>query len=156
MYNALACQPASNIGAKDYGEIFGFICGADKKACSGISTHPDTGVYGAYSMCSDKHKLGHVLDAYYKNQGNAKDACNFAGKAVINSNVVVAETCKAALSSASVANSIAATATSAAPSGSSTKNPAPGPARSFLAVGDLAMGMYVMGAMAVGGAMVML
>jgi hypothetical protein len=156
MFNSLSCVPASNLKEKDYGDIFGFICGADKAACAGISTDTESGVYGAYSMCSAKQKLGYVLNAYYKNQNSASDACSFKGQAVLNKSASVAETCKAGLASASVANSIAATATGASATATKSSFAAPGPMKNLFTMGDLAVGLYAVVAMAVGAGMVLL
>jgi 1,3-beta-glucanosyltransferase GAS1 len=163
MYKSLTCAPVDDLTPREFGEIFGFICGADKKACAGISATPETGVYGAYSMCSAKQKLGYVLDAYYKNQNNAKDACDFRGKATVVRGSV-ADNCKGALSSASSVNAIAATATAASgnggtgSSGSSggNKENSAGSSRSLFTLGDLAVGLYAVVAMGAGAGVLLL
>jgi len=165
MFNSLSCAPSPDLTPKEFGSIFNYICDADKKACAGISAQPDTGVYGAFSMCDAKQKLGYVLDAYYKNQGKAKDACDFKGAAVLAKNPSVPDNCKSAISSASSVNAIVATATSASGtdggSGSGTgggkkDNSAAGPQRSLFTLGDLAIGLYAMVAMGVRAGVVLL
>ncbi|KAK1756969.1 protein EPD1 [Echria macrotheca] len=157
MFNSLSCVPASGLSTKNYKPIFDFICG-NQATCSGIVANASIGVYGAYSMCNAEQKLGYVLDAYYKSQKSASGACDFQGQANLNKSPSVADNCKSALASASVANSIAATATSASATGTSgSKNLAgAGPSRTFLAMGDVVVGLYAVVAMAVGGAMVVL
>ncbi|KAK3359460.1 Glucanosyltransferase-domain-containing protein [Lasiosphaeria hispida] len=157
MYQSLSCVPAKSLSVKDYGDIFGYICGADPRACSGISGNTTTGVYGAYSMCNATQQLGHVLDAYYKNQNSASTACDFKGQALVTKAAAANDNCKAALASASAANSIAATATGAAATGTSTKNfAAPMPMRNLFSLGDVAVGLYAVVAMGVGAGMVVL
>jgi hypothetical protein len=157
MYDTLSCVPNDGLDSKKFGDIFGFICGAVPSACSGINTNTTTGVYGTYSMCTDKQKLGYVLDAYYKSQKSSASACDFKGQAVLNKSPSAASSCSAALSSASAANSVAATATTA-PKGSSTSTNIAMPlsVKALFSVGDLAVGLYVLVAMGVGATMIVL
>ncbi|KAK0619386.1 Glucanosyltransferase-domain-containing protein [Immersiella caudata] len=163
MYKSLTCAPVDDLTPREFSEIFGFICGNDKKACAGILPSPETGVYGAYSMCNAKQKLGYVLDAYYKNQNSAKDACDFKGKATIVRSSV-ADNCKGALSSASSVNAIAATATAASGNGGSgssgssggDKKNSAGSSRSLFTLGDLAIGLYAVVAMGAGAGVLLL
>ncbi len=85
MFKSLSCAPASDLQAKNYGDIFGYICDHDAKACAGIKHDTEAGVYGPYSMCNPKEQLGHVLDAYYNNQNKGSYACDFDGSAKIQS-----------------------------------------------------------------------
>lgn len=158
MFNSLSCQPKSGLSPDDFGDIFGYICGAVPSACQGINGNTSTGVYGAFSGCGDKQKLGYVLDTYYKSQKSASTACDFKGQAVINKSPSSSGTCGAVLSSASAANSVAATATQATSSStSSSKNIAsPVSIKALFSVGDLAVGLYVLVAMGVGATMVVL
>ena len=157
MYSSLSCQPKSGLSPDSFGDIFGYICGADASACSGINGNTSTGVYGAFSGCTDTQKLGYVLDTYYKDQKMATSACDFDGQAVINSSPSSSGSCSAALSSASAANSVAATATQAASgTASSTNIAAPVSIKALFSVGDLAVGLYVLVAMGVGATMVVL
>lgn len=157
MFSSLSCVPKSGLDEEDYGAIFDYICDADKSACVGISGNVTSGVFGAYSMCGSKEKLGYVLDAYYKNQNRASTACDFKGQAVVTKAASPQGTCSKALSSASAVNSQAATAT--APSGGSAKSSniaAPIPMKNAFTIGELAVGLYVIVAMGVGAGMVLL
>lgn len=156
MFKSLTCVPKKGLDTEDYGEIFGYICGADPKACAGIVGHTENGVYGAYAGCSSTHQLGYVLDRYYKNQNSAATACDFDGKAVVTSAATVNDNCKASLASASSANEIAATATSGSSSASSSSFASPIAQRHFFTIGDMVVGLYVAIAMGVGAGMVML
>jgi hypothetical protein len=158
MFNSLSCQPKSGLSPDKFGNIFGYICGADPSACQGINGNTSTGVYGAYTGCNDQQKLGYVLDTYYKHQNNAATACDFNGQAVINKAAAASGTCSAALSSASAANSVAATATKASSTGStsSTNIAAPVSVKALFSIGDMAVGLYVLVAMGVGATMVVL
>ncbi|KAL2191614.1 glycoside hydrolase family 72 protein [Thermothelomyces heterothallicus CBS 203.75] len=155
MYASLSCVPADDTSTEDYGDIFGYICGKFPDLCAGISGNATEGTYGAYSMCSAKQKLGYVLDQYYKEQGSASDACGFDGKATLQ-DAKEDDKCSKALASASAAND-AATSTGGADSESSSNAAfAAGPMRSGFVLGELAVGLYVLVAMAVGASMVLL
>lgn len=156
MFESLSCIASSSLNDTAYGDIFGYICGQDASLCSGIETNATTGVYGTYSMCNSKQMLGYILDQYYQSQDSSSDACDFDGSATTQS-ASSSSGCKAKLSSASAANSVAATATggstsTASASSSSLANPMS--VKSFFSIGDLAIGLYVVVAMAAGGAMV--
>ncbi|KAL2135258.1 hypothetical protein VTI74DRAFT_9243 [Chaetomium olivicolor] len=156
MYKSLSCVPADNLQAKDYGDIFGYICSAVPAACAGINGNTTSGVYGAYSMCNAKQQLGFVLNEYYNNQNQAKDACDFKGKATLTTASNDSK-CSAALASASSANSVAATSTGDAASHTSSSAAfAAGPMRPLFALGDLVVGAYIVVAMGVGATMVLL
>ena len=164
MYSALSCVPDDSTKTSDYGDLFGYICSAAPSACAGISGNTTTGVYGAYSMCDAKQQLGYVLDQYYLSQKSASDACGFDGKAKLVS-PSAASTCSSALSSASAANSVAATATSGSGSGGTSSSgtaqkssnaAVPGGPRGAFALGELAVGLYVVVAMGLGAGMVLL
>lgn len=164
MYKSLTCVPADDLKPKAYGAIFDFICDASKEACTGINGNTTSGVYGAYSMCGAREKLGYVLDQYYQGQNSAADACDFKGQATLQT-ADDASSCQDALASASSANEIAATATSgadatgAAGAGASESSNAAmpgGPLRGAFALGELAVGLYVVVAMGVGASMVLL
>lgn len=81
MVDNLTCVPSNKVKTDDIGELIGWICGDAGTDCGGISTDPASGVYGAFSMCTPEEKLAWALDAYYKEQGEAEDACDFKGKA---------------------------------------------------------------------------
>lgn len=76
---AVQCNVATD-DADDYGDAFGFICGAGDY-CAAIEHNATTGTYGAISGCSPKQQLAFVANQYYQAQGQASDACNFRGVA---------------------------------------------------------------------------
>ncbi|KUI62796.1 1,3-beta-glucanosyltransferase gel4 [Cytospora mali] len=162
MYNSLSCISSNNLNDTAYGDIFGYVCGLDNGSlCAGIETNATSGVYGAYSMCSSKQMLGYVLDQYYKSQDSNSDSCDFDGSATTQK-ASTDSSCKAKLASASSANAVAATATGGSSSSSSTSSASssslatPMSMKSVFSIGDLAIGLYVVMAMAAGGAMVAL
>ncbi|KAI0536170.1 family 72 glycoside hydrolase [Xylaria digitata] len=166
MFKSLSCAPASSLKEKDYGEIFGYICEQDEKACAGIKHDTEAGVYGPYSMCNPKEQLGHILDAYYNNQNQGSYACDFDGAAEVQSSPKVESSCKASLDKASTAVAEAATATAATSgtgsgSGSDSEtsdNAAPSmmPSGPIFTLGSMAVGLYVLVAMGTGAAMIAL
>ncbi|KAL1838482.1 hypothetical protein VTJ49DRAFT_2620 [Mycothermus thermophilus] len=159
MFSTLACVPADNLKEKDYGEIFGYICGTAPEACVGIGANATTGVYGAYSMCNAREQLGYVLDQYYQIQGGVSSACDFDGKAsLVGGSGQATGKCATLLASASAANEAAATSTGAVDDPSESENAAVafGPARGGFMLGELAVGLYAVAAMAVGATMVLL
>ncbi|KAK0392048.1 hypothetical protein NLU13_1546 [Sarocladium strictum] len=164
MVKAASCGPASDLSTKSYGDMFGFICGAKPDLCKGINGNTTTGVYGAYVGCDAKSKLTYVLDAYYKDQKNAADACDFKGKAAVKSGSNDAN-CKSSLQEAQAHNDKVATATSGADAPFSTSSSkadeedfaVPGAALMRLfSLGDYAVGLYMVVAVAVGGSMIAL
>ncbi len=157
MFSTLSCVPAPGLDVKNYGAIFGYICGADGAACANINTNTTTGVYGPYSMCNDTQKLGVVLDAYYKHQNSASTACDFDGSAKVVKAAGAGGSCSASLASASSAASVAATATAATTAGAKKTNLAvPIPMKNVMTIGDMAIGLYMVVAMGVGAGMVLL
>lgn len=162
MESNVRCTVSSSVDEKDYGKLFGLVCGLKGNPCAGINGNTTTGVYGAFSMCSPKQKLAFALDSYYQSQGSAKDACDFKGQANLVTPKGAASSCSALLSSASASNSFAATATAAKTGGASggaqgTKNvAAPVPIQNAFTIGQVAVGMYVLVAMATGAGMMIL
>lgn len=114
MWESLSCAVTDGTDEEDYGEVFNFICGEDESYCAGIKTVPQSGVYGAYSMCPAKQKLGFVLNEYYQGNGQRADSCDFDGKAEVVTPSSTSSDCSAMLEKASEANKVAATATSGA------------------------------------------
>ncbi|RFU80829.1 glycoside hydrolase family 72 [Trichoderma arundinaceum] len=164
MQNSLSCVRSDDLDTKDYGEIFGFICGKNPKVCAGINGDAANGVYGAYSMCDDSAKLDYVLDTYYQSQSKAASACDFNGQAQVV-NAKPASSCSAALASAAAINKQAATATSpvgggsTADSDSSTSSSAAvagRPVAHLLSMGEMSMALYMGVAMLVGASMIVL
>ncbi|KAL2015722.1 hypothetical protein VTK56DRAFT_4893 [Thermocarpiscus australiensis] len=154
MFKSLSCVPADDLKPTDFGDLFQYVCGQDPDACAGIQGNTTVGVYGAYSMCSAKQQLGYVLDAYYTAQKRDSSACDFKGKATLQSASVDSK-CSSSLASAT-ANGVATTATGGAGAAESSNVAAPVSMRNLFAVGDLAVGLYVVVAMAVGASMVIL
>ncbi|GME79723.1 unnamed protein product [Ambrosiozyma monospora] len=75
------CVVSKSVKEKDYGELFGIICGSID--CSDISADGESGVYGALSFCSPKEKLNYILNKYYKDNDEHSSACNFKGSATV-------------------------------------------------------------------------
>lgn len=147
MYQSLNCVPVSDLQTKDYGALFSYICANDAKACQGISGNTSTGVYGAYSMCNSTQQLGYVLDQYYQHQKSDKTACDFKSQA----HVVQGASdpgCSASLSAANSQNQQIPSNNGGGNAGGS------GPNNAAPSMGGLAMSAYVVMAMALGGAMV--
>ncbi|KAK9441504.1 beta-1,3-glucanosyltransferase [Metarhizium brunneum] len=163
MAKSRACVPKSGLAVKKFGDIFGFICKASPESCAGINGNATTGVYGAYSMCSDEEKLAYVLDAYYSSQKKAKDACDFDGSAETQS-ANSDSSCSDALAKASDTNKKAATATSPIGGGGNAKATSSSdnfavhgaPVARIFAIGDFAVGLYMLVALCVGAGMVAL
>lgn len=158
MVESRLCVPSKDLSPKDYGHIFDYVCGKFPDACAGIKADPESGVYGAYSMCAPDAQLAYVLDAYYNSQKQAASACDFNGQAVLQK-ANEPGSCEKMLASASSINSQAATATSA-PTGSSDSSQedfaAPGASFFRFTIGNFALGLYMVVAMTVGAGMVML
>lgn len=155
MFNSLSCVPSSSLSVKSYGDIFGFICAKQPNACAGISKNTTTGIYGAYLMCNATQQLGYAMDQYYNALNKASGACDFQGQAALRNAGSVDSKCSASLASASSAIQAAATATGSG-SSSSSNVAAPVPMRNLFTMGDVAVGLYVVVAMAVGAGMVLL
>lgn len=158
MFSSLSCVASSSLNDTAYGDIFGYICGEDASLCAGIETNATSGVYGSYSMCSSKQMLGYILDQYYQAQDSASDACDFDGSATTQS-ASTNSSCKTLLASASSANAVAATATggsSSSGTASSSSLAQPMSMSALFSIGELAVGAYVVVAMAAGAAMVTL
>ncbi|PFH59710.1 hypothetical protein XA68_11973 [Ophiocordyceps unilateralis] len=159
MVKSRSCVQKQGLSPKDYGSIFGFICGAAPEVCAGIRGDPSTGVYGAYSMCSDSAKLDYVLDAYYVKMKKDQSSCDFDKKAGLQSGSVDSS-CDSKLARASDINRQVATATAPVGGASATSSDsaaAPGVALPrLLAVGDYTMGLYMAVALMMGVGMVAL
>ncbi|KAG7191557.1 1,3-beta-glucanosyltransferase gas1 [Scheffersomyces spartinae] len=116
----LTCQVDSSVSKKDYGDLFGIVCG--KIDCSDISGNGTTGVYGAFSFCSDKDKLSYVLNKYYEENDKAKSACAFDGSATLMSSASSGGSCQTKLSSAMSAASESAPKTTGGSSASGSSS----------------------------------
>lgn len=167
MVKSRTCVPADDLKTKDFNDMFGYICGEDQKICTAINANATAGIYGAYSMCDNEAKLAYILDAYYKAQNKAADACDFKGKATTQK-AENQDSCKSKLDAASKINEEVATATAAAGGASSTGDAqnseeddesfglqAASIGRLF-SMGDYAVGAYMAVAGVVGAGMVLL
>ncbi|KAH7309569.1 Glucanosyltransferase-domain-containing protein [Stachybotrys elegans] len=170
---ASPCGPSGTLSDDDMAEIFNFICDASPVSCAGIHHNSTSGVYGAFSMCGQAHKLAHVLGAYYENTNQAFDSCDFDGRAETKSDTSESS-CRDPLASAAEHNEAAATQTQGDPasitggtgSGSGGSGSDDTDGESFgvssismtrmFAMGDLVVGLYLAVAGAAGAAMVML
>ena len=114
MTESLGCVVNPSTSEKSYGDLFGYVCGHDPKACTGIQANATTGEYGAYSMCSASEQLSFVFNQYYKDQGSSSDACSFKGAAQVQSPQSGGSSCKSLIAQAGSAGT--GTVTSA-PSG---------------------------------------
>ena len=139
--------------------MFDFICGESKgKYCAGINKNATSGPYGAYGMCNSKQQLGFALNAYAKAVPNG---CGFKGKATSKAAVATpsASGCATMLQAVGAQGtgvvSGGAKASGSAASGSAAEGAAAGlSAPSFSGV--FGLGIYVVGAVASGMAMVLL
>ncbi|KAF4508836.1 hypothetical protein G6O67_005168 [Ophiocordyceps sinensis] len=159
MVKSRSCVPRSDVSPTEYGDLFNYVCGLDKVLCAGISGEPSTGVFGSYIMCDDSAKLAYVFDAHYSKFNEAAWACDFGGNATTQ--VAAAEaSCSPALASASDSNKHVATAT--APAGGKASSSDDSLAvhgvsfSRFFAVGDFALGLYLVAAVGAGAAAIVL
>jgi len=160
MVETLSCVVADNVQEKDFGDMFGFICGEKKgQYCQGINKNATSGPYGVYGMCSAKDQLSFAVNAYAKAVSNG---CGFKGKATTKAAVATpsASGCATLLQAAGaqgtgvVSGGAQAGASGAAASGSA--GAAAGLSAPSFSVGSFGMGIYVLGAMASGMAMIFL
>jgi hypothetical protein len=159
MSNSVACAVGDKVAEKDYGTLFGTVCGANSgKYCAGINRNLTAGAYGAYGMCSSKDQLNFVMNAYYEGTGKKADSCSFKGSATLKANIASATgNCATLMSQAGKEG----TGTVAAPSGrassaSGSKAAASDLSVSHVTVGFFGVGLYLLGAMASGFAMILL
>ena len=164
MVETLSCVVADNVQEKDFGDMFGFICGEKKgQYCQGINKNATSGPYGAYGMCSAKDQLSFAVNAYAKAVSNG---CGFKGKATTKAAVATpsASGCATLLQAAGaqgtgvVSGGAQAGASGAAASGSAgaAAGAAAGLSVPSFSIGSFGMGIYVLGAMASGMAMILL
>jgi hypothetical protein len=154
-----ACSVADNVDEKNYKTLFDNICGqANGKYCTGINRNLTKAAYGTYGMCGPKDQLNFVMNAYYEGTGKKADSCSFKGSATLKANVAAATGSCAAL--ASQAGKDGTGAVGAGPAVDASQSASKGAASdlsvSHVQLGFFGMGLYLLGAMASGAAMVLL
>ncbi|KAF7597177.1 1,3-beta-glucanosyltransferase gas1 [Aspergillus hancockii] len=82
MEEGLTCVVKDSVSEKDYGDLFGTVCG-NSGICDGLVKDGKSGNFGAYSMCNARQQLSFVLDQYYQKVGkdHQASACDFKGAA---------------------------------------------------------------------------
>ena len=103
MYNSLSCVVTGATDAKDYGDLFGTVCGYGDDICAGIASNASTGTFGAYSMCNSTEQLAFAFNQYYLSQNSAADACGFSGAAEVKSATTASGACETLMSEAGTA-----------------------------------------------------
>ena len=145
------------------GELFNLDAAAEY--CAGINRNHTVGPYGAYGMCTPKEQLAFALNAYYKAQNKAADACDFKGAATLKkAATTTAAGCGALLKQAGDAGTGTLSGGAAAATGgakgdgsSSSEGAAPGGLTiSHVSVGYFGVAAYLVGAVASGAAMILL
>ncbi|KAF2466778.1 uncharacterized protein BDR25DRAFT_74965 [Lindgomyces ingoldianus] len=160
MMDSLSCVVASNVNEKDYGDLFGTVCGySSGKFCGGIQKNATTGNYGAYGMCNSTEQLGFALNQYAL--ANPSGGCDFKGSAVTKQAVKTqASDCKALMSQAGSAGTgtvtSAPTGTGAAATGAKSSGAGVALTVPTMETGLLQLGVYVLGAAFSGMAMILL
>ena len=170
MVQNLTCVAKSNLSPDKIKQEFDYICDpAQGNNCAGILANGSTGVYGAFSGCSDSERLSYAFNQYYLNQTATNTAntspCDFSGSA----NKVtpkLASSCKAVVSQAGSGGTGSITST---PTGGSSSGSGSGPSSTstgksaavILGVPDFDFGVlklaaYVTSAMLVGAGMILL
>jgi hypothetical protein len=164
MMSSISCQVADKISEDDLGDLFGTVCGFEEgKYCAGVNKNQTVGPYGAYGMCAPKEQLSFALNAYYEGQKKAAQACNFKSSATIKAAAASATAggdCKNLMAQAGKDGTGTVTAAAAAGTSSGgaggSKGAAPGLSMTHVQVGSMGMGLYVLGAIASGFAMILL
>ncbi|KAH8635685.1 1,3-beta-glucanosyltransferase gas1 [Alternaria alternata] len=157
MHRSVSCAPSSRLNTSEYGEIFGFVCAESPSVCAGINTNTTTGVYGAYSMCNNTHKLAYVMDAYYLDQKSVRSAYDHDGKAEIISTPSTAPSCKSKLDRAATATAAATGSSGVAGSGNGQSfGIANHRVQNVFSLGDIGISLYLAVATMIGESMIML
>ncbi|KAL4786798.1 Glucanosyltransferase-domain-containing protein [Aspergillus varians] len=171
MESSLTCKVKDSVKAKDYGDIFSYICGLDNgKYCAGQQADAVKGNYGAYSVCTTKQQLSFVMSQYYSDQGS-DDACDFDGRAETVDASDASSSCSSLLKEAGtdgtgnvttphggVGGNSSSSDDSSSSSSSSTSDGAAfgGPKPMAVYVGNWQMGAYIMTSLVAGLGMLLL
>ena len=161
MMETLSCVVADKTDEDDYGDMFGFICGLKEgEYCAGINKNVTTGPYGAYGMCSNKEQLSFATNTYAK---AVSGGCGFKGKATTKAAVATptASGCGTLLKAAGAAGTGtvgggANTGSNSSSGASGSQGAAAGLSVPQFSTGVFGLGMYVVGAVASGMAMILL
>ncbi|KLJ08916.1 hypothetical protein EMPG_15655 [Blastomyces silverae] len=137
MVKSLSCVAKKSIDDEDLGEKFGTVCGLGEDVCAGIAHETEDGVFGAYSMCDPRDQLSFAYDTYYRQQGQANDACDFDGAAQLQSATEPSGTCTDLMEQAG-------------PDGTGTVNSGPPGSSSPSAAFTITAPMFNMGLISVG------
>jgi hypothetical protein len=161
MMDTLSCTVDSKVDEKDYGDLFGIVCGYQGgKFCAGINKNVTEGdSYGAYGMCNTTQQLAFALNAYNKANGD----CDFSGSATAKQAAqTTAAKCAPLLEQAgeagtgTVTSAPTGTGGTGSGSGGSSKGAAPGLTVPSFETGLLGLGAYLGVAALSGIAMVLL
>ncbi|KAF2459577.1 Glucanosyltransferase-domain-containing protein [Lineolata rhizophorae] len=159
MMRSLSCTVDSSVDEEDYGDLFGFVCGANEDYCAGIAHNGTTAEYGAYSMCNATEQLAFVFNQYASDQGGNSDACSFDGAGATQDAEDPSGTCEELMDQAGAAGT--GTVTSAPTNGGSAPGATSSGASSALTIptfnaGFLYIALYAFGAVFVGAGMIFL
>lgn len=170
MVQNLTCVAKSGLSADSLTTQFNYICDpAQGNNCGGILGNGTTGVYGAFSGCSDTERLSYAFNQYYLNQTatNTQNTspCDFSGTAQ-KVTPKLASSCKAVVSQAGSAGtgSITSTPTGGSGTGSGSSSGTTSTSKAAAVIlgvpafdfGILKLAAYVTSAMLVGAGMVLL
>jgi hypothetical protein len=158
MMDSVSCTVADSVTDKDLGALIDTVCGLEKgKYCAGINTNTTKGPYGAYGMCAPKEQLAFALDTYYQGQKKAARACDFSASATLKqAATTTASNCQSLMSQAGKEGTGVVAAGAQAGNPSNSKGAAAGISMSHVQVGSIGLGLYVLGAVASGFAMILL
>ncbi|KAE8352195.1 Glucanosyltransferase-domain-containing protein [Aspergillus coremiiformis] len=161
MEEGLTCVVKDSVSEKDFGQLFGTVCGNDG-VCDGLAHDAKKGRFGAYSMCSPRQQLSFVLNQYYQKQGkeNQVSACDFKGAASTKKASNPTGTCSSLLAQVGSAGTgrVSSTPTGSGSGGSSNSDSAAGllVAPEAVQVGVWQIGAYLVTAMVAGVGMILL
>jgi hypothetical protein len=160
MKDTLGCIASDSLDEKDYGDLFGTICGyQDGKYCAGINRNLTIGPYGAYGMCNTTEQLGWALNQYYIDNPNG--GCDFKGQAVTTAAATATASACASLikqagSEGTGTVTSAPTGTAGATGANGSKGAAAGLVVPTFSTGLFGLGIYIGAAALSGMAMILL